>query len=146
VSLRVTVERGGRREPVPGAALAGATGPVWEGAAEVRPQALALAAGDRVYVQAVAVDASPWAQTGASRTLVLRVPGAADLRAAARRAADAAAQGATAAAASARALQQRTGDAARARDAGGEGGKSASYQAAERARGWRPRSGSCRSR
>jgi hypothetical protein len=81
VTLRVVVERArGGREAVPAAALAGAAGPAWEGAAEVRPQAFSLAAGDRVYVQAVAVDASPWAQAGASRTLVLRVPGAADQR------------------------------------------------------------------
>jgi len=136
VALRTMVERaGGRREDGTTVALPGAAGPAWEGDAVLRPAAFSLAPGDRLYVQAIAVDASPWEQAGTSRTLVLRVPAAADLRAAARRAADAAVQGASAAAAGARALQERTGDAARARDAGGAGARSANYQAAERARG-----------
>jgi hypothetical protein len=134
VALRVVVERaGGGRERAVVSSLAGESGVAWEGAVQVRPQALALAPGDRVRVQAVAVDASPWAQAGASRELVLRVPGASELRAAARRAADSAVAGATGAAAAARSLAERTGDAARSRSAAGQGG--AGFQSAERARG-----------
>lgn len=136
VTLRTTVERAaGGREPAATTPLAGGVGPAWEGDAVVRPEAMRLAPGDRVRVQALAVDASPWAQAGASRELVLRVPGGAELRAAARRAADSAAAGASSAAAAARSLAERTGDAARARDAGGSGANGAKYQAAERARG-----------
>jgi hypothetical protein len=136
VALRTVVERAaGGREPATSAGLAGAAGVTWEGDAVLRPDAMRLAPGDRVRVQAVAVDASPWAQAATSRELVLRVPGGVEMRAAARRAADSAVAGASSAAAAARSLAERTGDAARSRDAGGSGAKGANFQAAERARG-----------
>jgi hypothetical protein len=145
VALRTWVERAdGRREAAVSTALAGA-GPAWTGEAAIEPAAMSLKPGDRLHVQAVATDASPWRQAGTSREVVLKVPSASELRALARASADSAVAGASALASAQGELQRRTGDAARARTqasaAQGSGAQGAdqksqmSFQAAERAKG-----------
>ena len=104
-----------------------------------------LEPGDALHLVAVATDNSPWAQTGASRELVIRVPTLSELRELARQTAESAVAGASAAAAAQRDLQRRTADAARSRgergQRGSESGSSSraretplSYQAAEQTR------------
>src|SRR5438067_1562554 len=149
VSLRVWRERAdGTRDAPDEARLAGGV-PVWNGAASLDLAAKSMTAGDKLHVQATAVDASPWHQSGASRELVLRVPTTSELRAQARAAADTAVQRAAAAAQAQRDLAQRTDNAARSRDPGQRsdksnfqgstaragGDKAMSYEAAERAKG-----------
>lgn len=144
VLLRTWVERasGGRDAPRQ-TPLAGA-GPVWAGEAAIDPVAMTLKAGDKLHVQAVAVDASPWRQVGTSREVVLRVPSTTEMRSLARASADSAVAGANALAAAQKELQRRTGDAARSRtqasgsaaaNAGGDKQPQMQYQAAERAKG-----------
>jgi hypothetical protein len=146
VALRMWRERAdGRRDPVEEATLA--TGvPLWAGEPTVDMAQRKLAPGERLHVQAVAVDGSPWRQGAVSRVVVLRVPSVSELRDRARDAADSAVARAVAAAAAQRDLQQRTSEAARSRESGrsasasSEGGASAgekgsmSYDASERAK------------
>jgi hypothetical protein len=87
----------------------------WTGNATLSLPSLGVEPGEAVHVVAVAVDGSPWKQNGMSRELVLRVPGVSEARANVRAAADSAVQRAQAAAAAQKALQQRTNEAARAR-------------------------------
>ena len=87
----------------------------WTGNATLSLASLGVEPGEAVHVVAMAVDGSPWRQNGASRELVLRVPGMTEARANVRAAADSAVQRAQAAAAAQKALQQRTNEAARAR-------------------------------
>jgi hypothetical protein len=76
----------------------------------------ALQAGDAFKVTAIATDASPWRQVGQSRELVLRLPDASEQRDVARATADSVVAKALAAANAQRQLNQRTQDAARARE------------------------------
>ena len=110
------------RHPEGGSALPETSRPLlsqpstqWTGNATLSLQALGVEPGEAVHVVAVAVDGSPWRQTGSSRELVLRVPGMTEARANVRAAADSAVERAKAAAAAQKALQQRTNEAARAR-------------------------------
>ena len=114
----------------------------WTGNATLSLPALGVQPGEAVHVVALAVDGSPWRQSGSSRELVLRVPGMTEARANVRAAADSAVEKAKAAAAAQKALQQRTNEAARARqrnipkngEQNGNGTKnSMSYEAAQQA-------------
>ncbi|HEX5073745.1 MAG TPA: hypothetical protein VFW03_11085 [Gemmatimonadaceae bacterium] len=114
----------------------------WTGNAVVSLPALGVQPGEAVHLVAVAIDGSPWHQSGSTRELVLRVPGLTEARANVRAAADSAVERAKAAAAAQKALQQRTADAARARqrnipkngDRQGSSNKSSmSYEAAQQA-------------
>jgi len=114
----------------------------WTGNAVVSLPALGVQPGESVHLVAVATDGSPWHQAGSTRELVLRVPGMTEARANVRAAADSAVERAKAAAAAQKALQQRTADAARARqrnipkngDQQGSSNKSSmSYEAAQQA-------------
>ncbi|MGZ8379793.1 MAG: hypothetical protein ACXW0Z_21405, partial [Gemmatirosa sp.] len=143
VSLRTWVERAdGTRQAPTVTPLAGA-GLAWTGEAGIEPAALALKPGDKLHVQALAVDASPWRQVGVSREVILKVPSASELRAMARASADSAVAGANALASAQRELQRRTGEAARSRssstagraEGNGDQQPQMAYQQAERARG-----------
>ena len=87
----------------------------WNGNAVLSLPDVGVQPGEAVHVVAVATDGSPWRQSGSSRELVLRVPGMSEARANVRAAADSAVQRAQAAAAAQKNLQQRTNEAARAR-------------------------------
>jgi hypothetical protein len=114
----------------------------WTGNAVVSLPALGVQPGEAVHLVAVAIDGSPWHQSGSTRELVLRVPGMTEARANVRAAADSAVERAKAASAAQKALAQRTADAARARqrtipkngDQQGSSNKSSmSYEAAQQA-------------
>jgi hypothetical protein len=94
--------------------IASAVGTAWAGTASVDIAAMALRPGDAVRVRAEAVDASPWAQRGVSRELVVRRATTEELRASARAIGDSAVQAARSAASAQRSLAQRTDEAARA--------------------------------
>lgn len=146
-SVALRVARGGeltaRRQR-----LAGAVGTSWVGSATVDVAGLRLRPGESVRVRAEAVDASPWAQTGVSRELIIRRATTEELRSGARALGDSAAKEANAAAAAQRALAQRTDEAARAQSrqgrrgaqesaasaAGGAQKGTMTYENAERAR------------
>ena len=87
----------------------------WTGDAALSLPSLDVQPGESVHLVATAIDGSPWRQKGASRELVLRVPGMTEARANVRAAADSAVQRAQAAATAQKSLQQRTTQAARAR-------------------------------
>ena len=93
--------------------LATSAGTSWAGAASVDIAALHLAPGDAVRVRAEAVDASPWAQRGVSREIVLRRATSEEQRTAARALGDSAVKEALAAANAQRDLAKRTDEAAR---------------------------------
>ncbi len=110
VALRVSrASADGARQPV-----ANASGSTWSGTAIVDLATLALRSGEAVRVRAEAVDASPWAQRGASREIVLRRATAEELRSRARALGEAAVEEARSAASAQRSLAQRTDEAARA--------------------------------
>jgi hypothetical protein len=94
-------------------AVAGAVGTAWAGAAPLDLSTLGLGAGDAVHVRAEAVDASPWAQVGTSREVVVRRATRDEIRASARALGDSAVQAARAAVSAQQALAQRTDEAAR---------------------------------
>jgi len=94
--------------------VAGAVGTSWAGTASLDVAALALQPGEVVRVRAEAVDASPWAQRGVSRELVVRRATTEELRASARALGDSAVTEARAAASAQKSLAQRTDEAARA--------------------------------
>ncbi|HWZ58081.1 MAG TPA: hypothetical protein VNW46_03810, partial [Gemmatimonadaceae bacterium] len=121
----------------------------WRGDVELDLGSRGLVPGDALHVVAVATDESPWAQTGSSRELILRVPSLTEQRTLARAAADSAASTAAQVAQAQRQLEQRTEDASRARgqrqtassrggtgSASSAGGQSSalSYESAERAK------------
>jgi hypothetical protein len=129
--------------------VAAGAGTVWNGTTVIDLAARKLGPGDVLKVQVHAVDNSPWANRGASRELVIRVPTMEERRQLARNAADSAAFEARSAAAAQRSLEQRTDDASRERGArnqsnatkGAEGArqrdqqqKDMSYESAEKAR------------
>ena len=114
--------------------VAGAVGPSWAGTASLDVAGLSLRAGESVRVRAEAIDASPWAQRGVSRELVVRRATSEELRATARALGDSAVQAARSAASAQRSLAQRTDEAARAQGregttrSGPEGSTGASAQ------------------
>lgn len=92
-----------------------------------------LAPGDAMKLVAVATDASPWRQAGESPAITLRLPSVSEQREAMRNAADSAVAQAQATANAQKQLNQRTADAAKARQP--KGSKDAmSYEAAEQAK------------
>jgi hypothetical protein len=109
-------------------------GTSWAGTTSLDVGALSLHAGESVRVRAEATDASPWAQRGVSRELVVRRATSEELRATARALGDSAVQAARSAASAQRSLAQRTDEAARAQGregttkAGQEGNTGASAQ------------------
>ena len=142
-SVALRIVRAGSRDAAPIVrALAGAVGTSWAGAGSVDIGALHLAPGDAVTVRAEAVDASPWAQRGVSREVVLRRATSEEQRNAARAIGDSAVKEAQAAAKDQKALAQRTDEAARAqsragaaKDAAGAQQKSPmNFESAEKAR------------
>jgi hypothetical protein len=98
-----------------------------------------LAPGDSVWVTAVAVDNAPAPRTGRSRTFVIRVPTAAEVREERREQTGATATGLDSLAAAARQAQRQTEDLARERArtdprrAGGEGSEPLAAESARRA-------------
>lgn len=145
-TLRVSVAADESTQPV-----ASAVGASWSGTGSVDVGMLGLAPGEMVRVRAEAVDASPWAQRGVSREIVVKRPTMQERREVARALGDSAAKEARAAVAAQRSLTQRTDEASRAQArisaAGGEtpaGGAKASpvaqsramnFESAEKARG-----------
>jgi hypothetical protein len=114
--------------------VAGPVGTSWAGTTSLDVAALSLQAGESVRIRAEATDASPWAQRGVSRELVVRRATSEELRATARALGDSAVQAARSAASAQRSLAQRTDEAARAQGregttkAGQEGSTGASAQ------------------
>ena len=140
-SLRITIvnSRGDVRVSTV-KSLGGAQGEQFQGQLPISMSA--LTPGDAMKLVAIATDASPWRQTGTSAALVLRLPSLSEQRDAVRAAADSAVVNAMATANAQKQLNQRTADAARARQreqpkAGKDGkdGKDAmSYEASEQAK------------
>ena len=131
-SVVLTVRSGdavvARREILPSRA------PSFEGNVPLDLDALGLRGDDgSLRVDVIATDASPWRQTGRSRTLVLRRAGVSERREQARATADSVAAGATALAKQQQQLAQQTTDAARTAKAGGENGQPMSFDAREKA-------------
>jgi chromosome segregation ATPase len=89
-------------------------GTSWTGSTAVDVAALRLQPGETVQLQAEAVDASPWAQHGVSRAVILKRATMEEQRGAARALGDSAVEEARAVASAQRALAQRTDEAARA--------------------------------
>ena len=116
-------------------AVAGAVGTSWAGTAALEVGSLSLQPGEAVRVRAEATDASPWAQRGVSRELVVRRATAEELRTTARALGDSAVQEARAAASAQRSLAQRTDEAARAQS---RQGSSKADQEASRSAGASP--------
>ena len=144
-SIALRILRTGVREAAPiSQAVAGSSGTSWAGTAAVDIGALHLAPGDAVTVHVEAVDASPWAQRGVSREIVLRRATSEEQRTAARALGDSAVKEALAAARDQKALAQKTDEAARAqaragaaKDAatpGGQQKRPMNFEAAEKAR------------
>jgi hypothetical protein len=103
---------------------------VWDGTAVLDLAPRKLEPGDALHVRIVATDNSPWAQRGASRELLLRIPTMEERRAIARQAMDSAVSDARSAVAAEKSLEQRTSDAARDR-----GRRTAGQDAASNANG-----------
>lgn len=94
--------------------------PLWDGSVVVDLASWGLQPGDALALRIVATDNSPWAQTGASRELVLKVPTMEERRTLARSAGDSAVRDARSAAEAQRSLARRTEDAARERGQRGQ--------------------------
>ena len=143
VRLRITRDAQLREQ-----GIAGASGVAWAGTAPLSLSALGLGAGASMRVRAEAVDASPWAQVGTSREVIVRRATRDEIRASARALGDSAVQAARAAVSAQQQLAQRTDEAARAQarssssSSGQESPSSArsaprdgmSYESAEKAR------------
>jgi len=91
-----------------------------------------LTPGDALHVVAVASDRSPWKQQGESRELVVRLPTLTEQRDAVRAAADSAVAKASAMANAQKQLQQRTAEAAKARQT--QKNNAMSFESAEQAK------------
>jgi hypothetical protein len=130
-----------------GQPVASGVGTSWVGVANVDVAALQLQPGEAVRVRAEVVDASPWAQRGTSRDLIIKRPTMEESRTGARALGDSAVREARATAAAQKALAQRTDEAShtQGRDAGAQGGqqrsnpgaqdqKAMNYESAEKAR------------
>ncbi len=89
--------------------------PIWDGSIVVDLASWGLQPGDALTLRVVATDNSPWAQTGTSRELVLKVPTLEERRTLARDAGDSLARNARSAAEAQRDLARRTEEAARQR-------------------------------
>ena len=151
LALRIARLGAGGDGPPIGQPVASAVGTSWVGTTTVDVTALQLQPGEAVRVRAEAVDASPWAQRGVSRDLVIKRPTLEESRTEARVLGDSAAKEARAAAAAQKSLAQRTDEASRAqtREGSAQGSRSSSqrgsasedaqksmnYESAERARG-----------
>ena len=118
VLLEVRVERAGGLGSASRQVVASPPGDAWEGSVEIDPATLRGLAGDVLHVRALATDASPWAQQGASRTVHVRLRTSEERRDVARQLGDSAVAAADAAARAQRDLARRTEEAARARDRG----------------------------
>jgi hypothetical protein len=114
VSLRIVRATSGGEAPATSQDVAGAVGTSWAGSATVNLAALGLVPGDVLRVRAEAVDASPWAQRGVSRDLIIKRPTMEERRSTARALGDSAVKEANAAASAQKSLAQRTDEAARA--------------------------------
>lgn len=110
-AVRLRVVRGAVATVTP---VAGAVGTAWAGASPLDLSKVRLGAGESARVRAEAVDASPWAQVGVSREIVVRRATRDEIRASARALGDSAVQAARAAVSAQQALAQRTDEAARA--------------------------------
>ena len=109
VRLRITRDAQSREQDI-----AGASGVAWAGAAQLSLSAMGVGAGGTMRVRAEAVDASPWAQVGTSREVIVRRATRDEIRASARALGDSAVQAARAAVSAQQQLAQRTDEAARA--------------------------------
>jgi hypothetical protein len=137
VALRIARITGGTDGAAMGQPVASSVGTSWVGAATVDITALQLQPGDAVRVRAEAVDASPWAQRGVSRDLIIKRPTLEESRTGARELGDSAVREARAAAAAQKALAQRTDEASRtqARDGGSQGAQSRTSPGAQEQKG-----------
>jgi hypothetical protein len=136
----------GRAQPTIDTRLGRPASTQWNGETTIDLGGRGLQPGDALHIVAIAVDGSPWVQTTLSRELVIRVPTASEQREMARDAADSAVNEAMAAVSAQRDLENRTGDAARARgqrsgesqastaSADSKDGKALSFESAEQAR------------
>ncbi|MBA3672347.1 MAG: hypothetical protein H0W68_10045 [Gemmatimonadaceae bacterium] len=139
-SVRLRVARGNAGEILNVGGVGGAS---WSGTAVIPAASLHLQPGESVRVQAEAVDASPWAQRGTSRELVIRRATSEEQRVVARALGDSAVRAAREAVTAQQSLAQRTDEAARAQSRQAEtrnGGAAAAsksamtYERAEKAR------------
>ncbi|MFL5607966.1 MAG: hypothetical protein ACJ8AD_16055, partial [Gemmatimonadaceae bacterium] len=112
VSLRITHVTAGGEAPPTLQSVAGNAGTSWLGSAALNVAALGLQPGDVLRVRAEAVDASPWAQRGTSRDLIIKRPTMEERRNSARALGDSAVKEARAAATAQKSLAQRTDEAA----------------------------------
>ncbi|HUQ45721.1 MAG TPA: hypothetical protein VM033_03660 [Gemmatimonadaceae bacterium] len=110
VALRVS--RSGTASTAQALSVSGGTS--WSGTASLDVAVLELRSGESMRVRAEAVDASPWAQRGVSREIVVRRATSEEVREGVRALGDSAVEEARAAASAQRALAQRTDEAARA--------------------------------
>jgi hypothetical protein len=133
LSLRIQRVTSSGEAPAASQSVAGNVGTSWVGSAAVNVAALALMPGDVVRVRAEAVDASPWAQRGVSRDLIIKRPTMEERRNSARALGDSAVKEARAAAAAQKALAQRTDEAAHTQARQGGGQKSGQESAASSA-------------
>jgi hypothetical protein len=107
---------GGQRSGPPGVQRVPAPrAPIWDGSVIVDLASWGLQPGDALTLRVVATDNSPWAQTGSSRELVLKVPTLEERRSLARDAGDSLVRNARSAADAQRNLARRTEEAARQR-------------------------------
>ena len=108
---------GGAERPGPAAVqrVPAPRAPIWDGTVIVDLASWGLEPGDALALRVVATDNSPWAQTGSSRELVLKVPTLEQRRTLARDAGDSVARDARSAADAQRNLARRTEEAARQR-------------------------------
>jgi hypothetical protein len=109
-------------------------GVAWSGTLFLDAAARGLEPGDAVRLLFEAVDASPWRQVARSRELLVRVPALDEQRALARAFADTTAAGAQRLASAQRALEQRTGEEARAAQAKARDGEAMTYEDAAKAK------------
>jgi hypothetical protein len=112
VSLRIARVASGGEVPATSEAVADNVGTSWVGSAAVNVAALGLVPGDLLRVRAEAVDASPWAQRGTSREIIIKRPTMEERRSSARALGDSAVKQARAAASAQKSLAQRTDEAA----------------------------------
>ena len=109
------VPEGGQAMPAVTQSIASPGESQWLGEVPIELAPRGLEPGDALHVILEATDASPWGQVGASRELIVRVPSLRERRELARALADSAVARAQAAARDQKALEQRTGEAARSR-------------------------------
>ncbi len=120
VALRMARMIAGAEGPAMAQSVAGSVGTTWTGDGTIDLAALELQPGEALRVRAEAVDASPWAQRGVSRDVLIKRPTMEERRAAARALGDSAVQEARAAAAAQKSLAQRTDEAAHAQGRQGQ--------------------------